>query len=127
MKTNTFVATKRSDGCKPRSRNSSDHGRSIGREGAISCDLAGHPYVCRKRNAVPTRGTKINELNRWYNVNGTWPFSMRSHVTPSGRVMKYHSPEAVHSSYAIVSATLISAKRATDFTRNTLRGSSRRR
>src|SRR2546425_332030 len=63
-KTNSVVAAKRSDGCKPRSRNSSDHGRSIGREGAIPRNLAGQPYACRNKNAVPNRGTKINELNK---------------------------------------------------------------
>src|SRR5204862_5142088 len=58
--------------------------------------------------------------------NGTWASSIVARGTPSGRVRNAHSPVAVHRSYAIVSGTLIVVSRATDFTRKSTLGRSRR-
>src|SRR2546427_542984 len=70
---------------------------------------------------LPKSGTKIRELRRWYSVKGTWASRTVRMPTPNGRVMKYHSPKAVHRSYAIVTGTLIVVRSATDFTRNSTR------
>jgi len=59
---------------------------------------AGQPYVWRKRKMLPKSGTKIRELRRWYSVKGTCASRIVTIPTPNGRVMKYHSPKAVHRS-----------------------------
>jgi len=59
-------------------------------------------------------------------VKGTWASRIVTMPTPNGRVMKYHSPKAVHTSYAIVTGTLIVVRSATDFTRNKTLGRIRR-